>query len=1173
MMTHHLNSFSSTQSNSNSRNDSLTNEFSKSNSSTGSSHSLGYQSNLSAALLSKQEEMEKKLFSEISSPIKPTASSAASKIVNFSGKDSVKILDGTEEGGETEEAGGEEEDWQLSRWEMLKLCIPVIPSQLGWAISEALLIPYLISLGVEETLANAIWLVNPLVGFFIQPLIGSVSDRCNSRWGRRRPFLLLFHVGIMVGILMIAFAAELHSLTFYSLLNWPAYTEQNYATTSLLIIVLSGCVLMELSNDLLTIPSRALLNDQLPESQLDQGNAWFATMSSFGAIIGLTMCFLPLQEYFPLSLLKTQLRATFVMCIFFILISNFMTMGIDSDVNWDLQEENSEETEEEENYNNEAAESAENNEKLAENSDTVHNSAGEEGEEGEETEVEAEGEAEEEGEAEVEHGHLGFWQSLLAFRLLPRALIAIWVTQFSWWLGLMQISFWWSTWCGVIVYGADPMKEPQQFYAGVQYGIIGSLVQSIVSFFAAQLLPWINNHLGVTRVYHISAVLFSLSTALLWWFRDKNSAMAYMIFTGFLYPVINSNPFILIEVYTGENDWEEEGTEEIEGQKGPESASFGLNSSPESASIQPILAQLSGSTTPVDIIDLNKQNSAADAEIAQLVASLKRDAAPNADILYANPLEPTESKDLGYLLPISDENQLYHSDTATETETETETEASSPSSTDSEASPRLIPTRKRSETEDTSSIPALIGATGSPEQSHDLYGYDREEISSGDELNPIEIPQNSLTPPISFKNNAISPGRKPKTPSSARSIALSAPFSSTAAPISLFDALNSPDIELLPAASGGHYEISVIPDDSGRHNVLGSRIIEVLQGSSANIADLPTVPALLAATAASPDISTEDYKITIAASPSPSPELPITIPPAIFRAESLISSPPGVALSSFSPNSSPSHAPESEFREAFSATQPVTGVHGTNNLISGQNNEEDGEEEGGEGREEPESEELTELSASTHRGVLTAIMNLSMGLSQIVSATLGGVIISSYGDITIVFLLSSILCLAVNGVVVFFGFSTYQEEAAEPSAEEEEAAQAIKAAEQAAAQLGSEDSEARARAEAELRAKKLAEAELKRKLAQAAELKRQKREFERRLRLHQERQLLREILLQRPLTSPPPQLSSSVGGNRAISEATGLTGDGANKVSYNNHDNEQIEISVVNWYPSTLCTD
>ena len=38
-----------------------------------------------------------------------------------------------------------------------------------------------------------------MIGFFLTPLLGSLSDRCRSRLGRRRPFIILLSIGIILG--------------------------------------------------------------------------------------------------------------------------------------------------------------------------------------------------------------------------------------------------------------------------------------------------------------------------------------------------------------------------------------------------------------------------------------------------------------------------------------------------------------------------------------------------------------------------------------------------------------------------------------------------------------------------------------------------------------------------------------------------------------------------------------------------------------------------------------------------------------------------------------------------------------------------------------------------------------------------------------------------------------
>ena len=45
-----------------------------------------------------------------------------------------------------------------------------------------------------------IWCLSPLVGFFLTPILGSLSDRCKSTLGRRRPFIILLSIGVVLGM-------------------------------------------------------------------------------------------------------------------------------------------------------------------------------------------------------------------------------------------------------------------------------------------------------------------------------------------------------------------------------------------------------------------------------------------------------------------------------------------------------------------------------------------------------------------------------------------------------------------------------------------------------------------------------------------------------------------------------------------------------------------------------------------------------------------------------------------------------------------------------------------------------------------------------------------------------------------------------------------------------------
>ncbi|CAF1560543.1 unnamed protein product, partial [Adineta steineri] len=53
------------------------------------------------------------------------------------------------------------------------------------------------------------WLISPILGFFLQPIIGMWSDTCKCKWGRRRPFILAFAIGAFLGVTLLLNSSDL----------------------------------------------------------------------------------------------------------------------------------------------------------------------------------------------------------------------------------------------------------------------------------------------------------------------------------------------------------------------------------------------------------------------------------------------------------------------------------------------------------------------------------------------------------------------------------------------------------------------------------------------------------------------------------------------------------------------------------------------------------------------------------------------------------------------------------------------------------------------------------------------------------------------------------------------------------------------------------------------------
>jgi len=92
---------------------------------------------------------------------------------------------------------------------LVLLSCAVCGIELCYAAETAFVSPIILRLGVPATYATLAWCLSPLLGLVLGPLLGSLSDRCPSPLGRRRPFILLLSGGIVAGLLLVPRGASL----------------------------------------------------------------------------------------------------------------------------------------------------------------------------------------------------------------------------------------------------------------------------------------------------------------------------------------------------------------------------------------------------------------------------------------------------------------------------------------------------------------------------------------------------------------------------------------------------------------------------------------------------------------------------------------------------------------------------------------------------------------------------------------------------------------------------------------------------------------------------------------------------------------------------------------------------------------------------------------------------
>ncbi|XP_023323806.1 proton-associated sugar transporter A isoform X2 [Eurytemora carolleeae] len=99
-----------------------------------------------------------------------------------------------------------------SRLQLIKISAAVMGIEFSYAAETAFVSPTLLKIGVAQRYMTLIWCLSPLVGFFLTPILGSLSDRCRSPLGRRRPFIILLSIGVVFGLILVPNGAYLGRL-------------------------------------------------------------------------------------------------------------------------------------------------------------------------------------------------------------------------------------------------------------------------------------------------------------------------------------------------------------------------------------------------------------------------------------------------------------------------------------------------------------------------------------------------------------------------------------------------------------------------------------------------------------------------------------------------------------------------------------------------------------------------------------------------------------------------------------------------------------------------------------------------------------------------------------------------------------------------------------------------
>jgi len=141
----------------------------------------------------------------------------------------------------------------LSFWQILSMNFGFFGIQYSFGLQQANMSPIYKYLGADEASLPLLWLAGPMTGLLVQPIIGAMSDRTISKWGRRTPY---FMVGAILCSICLLFMPYSPSLWFAASLLW----------------------ILDAANNVTMEPYRAYVSDRLNTNQHSLG---FLTQSAF----------------------------------------------------------------------------------------------------------------------------------------------------------------------------------------------------------------------------------------------------------------------------------------------------------------------------------------------------------------------------------------------------------------------------------------------------------------------------------------------------------------------------------------------------------------------------------------------------------------------------------------------------------------------------------------------------------------------------------------------------------------------------------------------------------------------------------------------------------------------------------------------------------------------------
>ena len=164
---------------------------------------------------------------------------------------------------------------KLTFWQMWNISFGFFGVQIAYSLQSANISRIFATLGADPHSLSFFWILPPLMGMIVQPLVGKYSDRTWTRFGRRIPYLFLGSL-VAIAVMCLLPNAGSFNLTFAGAMAFG----------------LVALMLLDTSINMAMQPFKMLVGDMVSEEQKGKAYSIQSFLVNAGGVVGFVFPFL-----------------------------------------------------------------------------------------------------------------------------------------------------------------------------------------------------------------------------------------------------------------------------------------------------------------------------------------------------------------------------------------------------------------------------------------------------------------------------------------------------------------------------------------------------------------------------------------------------------------------------------------------------------------------------------------------------------------------------------------------------------------------------------------------------------------------------------------------------------------------------------------------------------------